>query len=93
MMSYCFEEKQYENAANGELWTTPPQFFTPGQVLENVLGFDLAGMPQNANPIWGVIKQGVPPGILLSPNLWPAGARPAPDQLPSFAVSLVLQYK
>jgi len=92
-MPYAFEEKQYENAANGELWTDPPTLFTPGQVLEKLLGFDLAGTPNDRNPIWSILNQGMPTGIQLSPNLWPVGARPSPDQLPSFAVSLILQYK
>lgn len=92
-MAYAFEEKQYEMAGNGELQTDPPELFTPGQVLEKVLGFDLAGTTSNNNPVWSILGQGAPAGIQLSPNLWPFGARPTPEQLPSFAVSLVLQYK
>ncbi len=92
-MAYEIEEKQFESAANGELWRNPPTLFTPGQVLENLLGFDLAGTPDCTNKIWSLLNSGVPAGIQLTPNLWPIGAQPRPAQLPRFAVSLILQYK
>jgi hypothetical protein len=89
-----FEEKQYEAAANGELRQNNPHLYVPGQVAERILGFDAAALQLPGNPIWALLQNGAPPGIHLIPNLWPAGAQPGPDlRLPSYVVSLILQYK
>lgn len=89
-----FEEKSYEIAANGELRLSTTDMFAPGQVAEGILGIDLAATPPAANPLWGMINGGTPPGLLLTPNLWATAGQLPPDvRLPSFIVSLLLQYK
>lgn len=89
-----FEEKQYEVPANIELGLHHPAVFPAGQVLEAVVGYDVAAhQPQNA-PIWRLIGVNAPKGLLLIPNLWQrARVQPKAPQLPSTYVSLILQYK
>jgi hypothetical protein len=89
-----FEEKQYESAANMELSLHHPGVFASGQVLEAVVGYDVAAsQPQNA-PIWQLIGANAPPGLRLVPNHWNGQRRrPRAADLPSTYVSLVLQYK
>src|SRR5690606_24470496 len=90
-----FEEKQYEQPANIELGLRHAAVFPAGQVLEAVVGYDVAAnQPQNA-PIWRLMGiNNVPTGLALVPNLWQrASVQPKPAELPSHYVSLILQYK
>ncbi len=89
-----FEEKQYETPANIELGFQHAGVFAAGQVLEAVVGYDVAAhQPQNA-PIWKLVGGAAPSGLLLVPNLWQrATAQPQAPDLPSSFVSLILQYK
>ena len=89
-----FEEKQYEMPANIELGLQHAGVFAAGQVLEAVVGYDVAAhQPQNA-PIWRLVGGPVPSGLLLVPNLWQrARVQPKAASLPSSYVSLILQYK
>lgn len=89
-----FEEKQYEAAANMELTLYHPGVFASGQVLEGVVGYDVAAnQPQNA-PIWQLIGVNAPPGLQLVPNHWNGQrTRPKAAELPSTFVSLIIQYK
>ncbi len=88
-----FEEKQYENAANLELARNSPRVFPPGQVLENILGYDVAAEPGD-NKIWELLDICIPPGVVLVPNFWEgAPKKPKDKNLPSSLVSLIFQYK
>jgi hypothetical protein len=90
-----FEEKQFEMAANIELALQQASVFAAGQVLEAVVGYDVAAHPPANAPIWKLIGiANAPTGIQLVPNLWQrAKAQPKAADLPSSYVSLILQYK
>jgi hypothetical protein len=90
-----FEEKEFEGAANGELETTycdGAAVWSPGQKLEELLGFDSAA-PASAAVFahWGA-----PPayGLRLSPSFWePLPRQPPNERLPTRPFSLFVQYK
>lgn len=89
-----FEEKQYEVPANIELGLQHAAVFAAGQVLEAVVGYDVAVHPPQNAPIWQLLGVNAPAGIQLVPNLWQrASVQPQAPQLPSTYVSLILQYK
>lgn len=89
-----FEEKQYEVPANIELGLQHAGVFAAGQVLEAIVGYDVAVSPPQDAPIWQLIGVNAPPGLLLIPNLWQrARAKPKAADLPSLYVSLIFQYK
>jgi hypothetical protein len=89
-----FEEKSYEAAANGELRLASPYFYAPGQVAEGILGFDLASFQPATSIVWNYLQRAAPGGLRLLPNLWPTGRQPPLDvRLPSYIVSLIVQYK
>lgn len=86
-----FAEREYELAANIELAVQGAVFHTPAQVLEKFLGYDVAVNPRDPS-IWTLLQEAAPPGALLMPNLW-LGAPVGAGDLPSFHVSLLIQYK
>lgn len=88
-----FEEKQYEWALLNELMTGSPHAYPSGQVLEALVGYDLALHPGRSK-IWGLLGAGFPSGVVLTAGLW-AGAPKAPEdhKLPGNIVSLILQVK
>ncbi len=89
-----FEEKQYEIPANIELGIQHAAVFAAGQVLEAIVGYDVASLQPAHAPIWQLLGVNVPTGLQLVPNLWQrAAAQPKPADLPANYVSLVLQYK
>jgi hypothetical protein len=93
-----FEEKTYELAYCIELAVGVgghPLVFSPGQVLENLLGFDAAGHPNPHHAIWSVLALPRPAGVQLVPPLWGASKalQPSADDLPSYPISLFLQFK
>jgi hypothetical protein len=89
-----FEEKQYEMPANIELGLQHAAVFAAGQVLEAVVGYDVAAHPPQNAPIWRLVGVNAPPGLQLVPNLWQrARVRPRSAALPSTYVSLIFQYK
>ena len=65
-----FEEKQYETPANIELGVQHAAVFAAGQVLEAVVGYDVAAHPPQNAPIWRLVGVNAPPGLRLVPNLW-----------------------
>jgi hypothetical protein len=88
-----FEEKQYEIALTFELVNGTTEFFPSGQVLEALVGYDVALSPDDPR-IWKLLDAGIPPGALLDPTLWTDFPnRPSADQLPPRLVSLILQVK
>ncbi|MFF0341245.1 hypothetical protein [Kribbella sp. NPDC004875] len=90
-----FEEKTYETAYNAELAYGiggNRLVFSPGQVLEKLTGFDAAHSPGSAHLIWQVLGLPRPRGVRLVPEHWPKMA-PKGDQLPTYPLSLILQFK
>ena len=87
-----FEEKQYEIAATVELGRRG-DVFGAGQVLEKIVGYDAAAAPSADHPIWRVLRLPRPRGLRLLPSHWQRRTQPAARELPSVAVSLILQYK
>jgi hypothetical protein len=92
-----FEEKTVETAYNMELACGvggQPAVYSPGQVLEGLVGFDVAAAPGTAHPVWGVLGLSRPPGVRLLPTLWgPPGTPRGGVHLPSWPASLILQFK
>lgn len=93
-----FEEKSYEIAYATELSLgigAGSMVYSPGQVLEHILGFDAAADPQQHHVIWSVLTAPRPPGVVLSPRFFgfalpgPAGPQP----LPRSPLSVILQFK
>jgi len=88
-----FEEKQYESAPSQELTAGHPTAYPSGQVLEALVGYDLALRPGDEK-IWRLLAVGFPPGVVLSSGLWStAPTKPRDADLPSDLVSLILQVK
>lgn len=87
-----FEEREYETAANAELGTGG-FVMSPGQVLEELVGYDAIAAPVANHVIWQLLHVPRPTGVRLIPRLWHAGSRPPKARLPAHPVSLVLQYK
>lgn len=93
-----FEEKTYEIAYCIELACGTGAYspvYSPGQVLESILGFDAAGDPGSSHMIWTVLALPRPHGVHLVPPLWGASKalQPASVVLPSYPVSVFLQFK
>jgi hypothetical protein len=88
-----FEEKQFEIALITELAAGQPTAYPSGQVLEALVGYDVALHPGDPK-IWDLLEVGFPPGIVLSPGLWSRSPnRPPTADLPQDLVSLILQVK
>ncbi|WP_457252743.1 hypothetical protein [Pedococcus sp. P5_B7] len=93
-----FEEKTYEVAYCIELALgvgTSRIVYSPGQVLEKLLGFDAAGNPDPDHVIWRVLALPRPPAVQLVPPLWGAAKalQPPAAALPLYPISLFLQFK
>jgi hypothetical protein len=74
-----FEEKTYEQHLTSELVHSRPLFFPPGQVLESLVGFDVALRTSNGHfwklfprmyPWWRKMFFMHPPGVHLMPEWW-----------------------
>jgi hypothetical protein len=87
-----FEEKQYETAATVELGRRG-DVFGAGQVLEKIVGYDAAVAPSSDHPLWRLLRVPRPRGLRLLPAHWASGVQPKTEELPSVAISLILQYK
>lgn len=93
-----FEEKTFEVAYCIELAVGiggQPQVYSPGQVLEKLLGFDAASDPNPHHVLWAVLALPRPHGVQLIPPLWGASkaAQPPAAALPSYPISVFLQFK
>ncbi|AFE06570.1 hypothetical protein COCOR_05776 [Corallococcus coralloides DSM 2259] len=90
-----FEEKEFEGPLNAQMGLGAPMW-SPGQVLEKVVGFDVALMVQGT-ALWAQQGFAVPPqGAVILPAWWPWGiARLAVKvrRPPPFRLNLFLQYK
>jgi hypothetical protein len=91
-----YEEKSYENAANIELALggAGREVWSPGQVGEAILGYDVAANLVPASTIWKLLKVMPPSGVSLNPSFWLRRPQQPPAvDLPATPVTLVLQYK
>jgi hypothetical protein len=76
-----------------ELAAGSARIYPAGQVLERLVGYDVALDPGHA-AIWQLLGTGMPAGVVLTPSLWAGFAqKPGPDDLPQSCVSLMLQFK
>jgi hypothetical protein len=90
-----FEEKEYEEALYRQLVLTSNQSWSPGQVLEQYLGFD-GGLFLIDHYIWRLHGFSFPlSGIAPYRELWPVLPRRPRDRsrLPSFDLNLFIQTK
>ncbi|NOJ79794.1 hypothetical protein [Myxococcus xanthus] len=80
-------------AANIELFQMG-DVYPSGQVLEAILGYDVAATPRRESAIWKLLGTSAPKGILLLPSHWgkPNSSRLS-TQLPDKKTSLFFQYK
>jgi hypothetical protein len=69
------------------------RLWTPGTILEEIVGYDLAAGHPVRDAVWRLLRIPRPPGVRLLPQHWQPGSRPSPDRLPTLPVSLILQFK
>lgn len=85
-----FEEKEFEGSLNNQLGLDGPPW-TPGQVLEQFVGFDVAMRTVDA-VFWAA--QGFvspPPGVVVQPAWWQLAI--STRQPPPFQMNVFLQHK
>ena len=90
-----FEEKTYEWPLYNQLERAQGFVYTPGQMMENLVGFD-AGMFATNLTLWQTLGYSSPPGgTMLSGVTWPAGWGPRSPKIafPSERLNLFLQAK
>lgn len=95
MITAEFEEKTYEWPLYNQLERAQPFVYTPGQVMEGILGFD-AGMYATNMALWQTLGYSSPPvGTLVSGIVWPAGFGPRNPkaEFPEVRLNLFLQAK
>ncbi|MBB4126702.1 hypothetical protein GGR77_001992 [Xanthomonas translucens] len=85
-----FEEKEYETALYRELRTAKNRLWSPGQVLESVLGFDHSVYSKNPK-FWRKLGMKPKKGLKLSAT-YPAHPK-ITRPLPSFKLNLFIQAK
>lgn len=87
-----FEEKSFEAALNIQLLVESAQLYSPGQVLEAVLGLDIAMLTQHVSHwrLWNL--QGPAGGVLT--DAWGSADVTQPlSLLPDFKLNIFIQYK
>lgn len=89
-MNCEFEEKQFEQSLNYEL-AISHEIYAPGQVLEGVLGFDVALLSSHSH-LFAAFAQMVPKGVHLQSSWW-RHLPPNPDLFPPFKFNVFLQHK
>lgn len=90
-----FEEKTYEGPLYNQLERGQRYLYTPGQVMESVVGFD-RGLWNTNVVLWQTLGYSSPlSGAVLAALRWPSGWGPRvpKTQLPDFRLSLFLQAK
>lgn len=93
MQNSNFEEKTYESYMNNELMMGDTEYYPPGQVIEGILGFDVALNPKQ-DVIWATLRRKPPAGVKLTANFWPRKyANKLKDLNLKFRANLILQYK
>ncbi len=92
-----FEEKQFEIKINSEL-LYKNNIYSPGQVLENILGFDVALFTRN-NHFWKIFDSHrfhrcchLYPGIILDTKYW-NHLEYDRNEFPQIKFNVILQYK
>jgi len=88
-----FEEKEFEGPLNGQLGLGVP-LWSPGQVLEELVGFDVALYTVHA-VFWAACGYATPPqGAVILASWWPLGAPLTAQRTPpTFRVNVFLQHK
>jgi hypothetical protein len=94
-----FEEKELEGPLNAQLTGASGLLWTPGQVLEAIVGFDAALMVEGAS-FWASLGfEPTPSGLPVSASWWPGWPSILLRPLlrfrtpPPFRLNLFLQYK
>src|SRR5580692_2241170 len=94
-----FEEKELEGPLNAQLTGGTGLLWSPGQVLEAIVGFDAALMVTDLS-FWASVGLGpLPPGLPVVPSWWHGWPSPLLRPLfrlrtpPPFRLNLFLQYK
>lgn len=92
-----FEEKQFETQLNSEL-LYKNSIYSPGQVLENILGFDVALFTKNKH-FWKIFDPHLfhrcyhlYPGIILDTKYWDH-LEDSINEFPQIKFNLIIQYK
>ena len=91
-----FEEREYEAPLYNQLERSVTMLWSPGQVLEGLIGIDRASMVHDLEFFWRTIGLSrIPRGAVLSRYVWPFswGPRSSQQQLPNFRLNLFLQAK
>jgi hypothetical protein len=90
-----FSEREFELSVCLEMAEGAPRgsIFTIGQVLEGILGYDIAAAPPKGHPIWKQIGETCPRGVRLAPGYWPQSNSLQPKLFPATPASLILQIK
>jgi len=88
-----FEEKEFEVPATVELASGCGVVLPPGQVLEHLVGYDVAADPVANHRIWRILSVPRPAGVRLVPDMWERAAAPSASALPRIPLSLFVQYK
>lgn len=90
-----FEEKEFEGPLNGQLGLGGPMW-SPGQVLEHLVGFDVAILTEDA-VFWAARGFATPPpGAPVLPRWWPSAFTRLATRIrrpPSFRMNVFLQHK
>ena len=87
-----FEEKSYEVPLVAQIMGTNRQIFSPGQVLEELVGFDVAMRCLSAD-YWRFIGKPTPSGVVMDSAWFPPLVRPRAAALPTFSLNLFIQVK
>lgn len=87
-----FEEKSYESPLIAQLAGGSGPIFSPGQVLEGIIGFDQALKCLSAE-YWGLVGRPAPAGVVLDRAWFPPHLPPPAAALPNFSLNLILQMK
>lgn len=93
MIPADFAEKTYEWPLYNQLERANSFVYTPGQVLEKIVGFDAGLYTANAL-LWQTVGYSAPPsGTLLGSLSWPLGPRNPKQEFPDVRLNLFLQAK
>lgn len=87
-----FEDKAFESALNVQLLVESAQLYSPGQVLEAVLGFDVAMLTQHVSH-WRLWNLQAPAGGVMTDAWGLADVTQPLSRLPDFKCNVFVQYR
>jgi hypothetical protein len=87
-----FEDKAFESALNVQLLIESAQLYAPGQVLETVLGFDVAMLAQQVGH-WRLWNLQAPAGGVMTDAWGLADVTQPLSRLPDFKLNVFVQYR